>query len=163
MSNKIGFLKGDTAVWQDSTGGYVGGEVISADDESVLVRVEGIGGISVKVGDAYLLTTPAEMTEQLSITESLEEAVRVAKEKLRVNVKMTDRFSHELKVEYQRTLALEEELARRGDMIVGLRELLDAMKELLPAPPSPELERGIQLAIAEMESVMERERAEDAE
>ena len=163
MSNKIGFLKGDTVVWQDSTGGYVGGEVISANDESVLVRVEGIGGISVKVRDAYLLTTPAELTEQMGITESLEEAVRVAKEKLRVNVKMTDRFSHELKVEYQRTLALEEELERTLDMVVGMRGLLDAMRELLPAPPSPELERGIQLAIAEMESVMERERAKDAE
>jgi len=163
MSNKIGFLKGDTAVWQDSTGGYVGGEVISADDESVLVRVEGIGGISVKVGDAYLLTTPAELTEQVEITESLEKAVQVTKEKLRVNVKLTDRFSHELKVEYQRTLALEEELKRRNDMIVGLRGLLDALKELLPSPPSRELECSIQLAIAEMDAVMERECEQDAE
>ena len=88
MSDKIGFLKG---------------EVISVDDESVLVRVEDIGKSPVKVGDAYLLITPAEQSE------------------------ITKRYSDKLHKESARAQALESTLDSRNETIAELRGLLQGI------------------------------------
>ena len=80
---RIGILKNDTVVFQTHTGDYCGGTVYEVGGGHALI--ETTDGLSVErpERELYLLTTPKEQTEQLELTESLEEQVRVANCKIR--------------------------------------------------------------------------------
>lgn len=80
---RIGILKNDIVVFQTHTGDYCGGTVYEVDAGHALI--ETTGGLSVErpERDLFLLTTPKEQSEQLELTESLEEQVRVANCKVR--------------------------------------------------------------------------------
>ena len=80
---RIGILKNDTVIWQDDAGNYCGGTVYEVDAGHALIETTHGDSIERPERDLFLLTTTGEMTEQLELTESLEESVRVANCRIR--------------------------------------------------------------------------------